>query len=98
MTYATQVTRGKFVRALLPKASEYFPSQGIKTEGDDTWHIAKCPFHNDTKRSLSINIEKGAYCCTVCGANGRDDLAFHQHKHGLNFVEACKQLGSWVHL
>jgi hypothetical protein len=32
----------------------------------------------------------------VCGARGGDVLAFHQHKHGLNFVEACKQLGAWL--
>ncbi len=27
----------------------------------------------------------------VSGARGGDVLAFHMHKHGLNFVEACKQ-------
>jgi hypothetical protein len=32
----------------------------------------------------------------VCGAHGGDVLAFHQHKHGLNFIDACKQLGAWV--
>jgi len=32
----------------------------------------------------------------VCGARGGDVLAFHMHKHGLHFVDACKQLGAWV--
>ena len=96
MTYATQKTRGKFVRQLLPCSLTYYESQNIKIKGSGSWRDAICPFHKDTKPSLRINIERGAYRCMVCGAHGGDVLAFHMHKHGLNFVEACKQLGAWV--
>jgi DNA primase len=96
MTYATQKTRGKFSRKSLPTPISYYESQNIKLTGSGAWRDAICPFHPDTKPSLRINAEKGAYRCMVCGAHGGDVLAFHQHKYGLNFVEACKQLGAWM--
>ncbi|MFZ2537526.1 MAG: CHC2 zinc finger domain-containing protein [Oscillospiraceae bacterium] len=96
MTIATRKTRGKFVRNRLPKPTHYYETQNIKLKGTGAWRDAICPFHKDTNPSLRINVEKGAYRCMVCGAHGGDVLAFHQHKHGLNFVEACKQLGAWM--
>jgi DNA primase len=90
------VGKGKFSRQALPPPIQYYDSQGITLKGAGAWRDAICPFHNDTQPSLRINIEKGAYRCMVCGARGGDVLAFHQHKHGLNFVEACKQLGAWL--
>jgi len=87
---------GRFSRQALPSPITYYENQGIKLNGSGAWRDALCPFHHDTKPSLRINIERGAYRCMVCGAHGGDVLAFHMHKYGLNFVEACKQLGAWV--
>lgn len=95
MAYATQKTQGKFSRKELPSAITYYESQSIKLKGGGAWRDAICPFHQDTKPSLRINVELGAYRCMVCGAHGGDVLAFHMHKHGLGFVEACKELGAW---
>ena len=95
MTYATKITRGKFSRKDLPSPIQYYETQGIKLKGNSSWRDAICPFHKDTKPSLRINVDKGAYRCFVCGAHGGDVLAFHMHRHGLNFVESCKQLGAW---
>lgn len=96
MTNANPKYAGKFSRKYLPSSITYYESQGIKLKGGGAWRDAICPFHLDTKPSLRVNIEKGAYRCMVCGAHGGDVLAFHMHKHGLNFVEASKQLGAWV--
>lgn len=96
MSNAAQKTQGKFVRSLLPSSIIYYQSQDIILKGTGAWRDAICPFHPDTKPSLRINVERGAYRCMVCGAHGGDVLAFHMHKQGLNFVEACKQLGAWV--
>ena len=30
-----------------------------------------------------------------CGAGGRDVLAFHMERHGLDFIAAARQLGAW---
>ena len=87
---------GKFSRKDLPSSITYYETQNIILKGNGAWRDAVCPFHQDRKPSLRINVEKGAYRCRVCGARGGDVLAFHMHKHGINFVEACKQLGAWV--
>ena len=92
----TQKTRGKFSRALLPSAITYCEKQNIQLKGSGAWRNANCPFNKDTKPSLRINIERGAYRCMVCGARGGDVLAFHMHKHGLGFIDAAKQLGAWI--
>lgn len=96
MQNATQKTRGKFVRSLLPNAVKYYQTQGVELKGQGVWRDAICPFHKDTKPSLRVNVERGAYRCMVCGARGGDVLDFHLQKHGLSFVDACKQLGAWV--
>lgn len=87
---------GRFSRQALPETIPYYESQNINLKGGGAWRDAICPFHQDTKPSLRINVEKGAYRCMVCGAHGGDVLAFHMHKHGLGFVDACKQLGTWM--
>lgn len=95
MTHATKYA-GKFSRKHLPSSITYLESQGIKLKGSGAWRDAICCFHPDTKPSLRVNVETGAYRCFVCGARGGDVLAFHMQHHKLNFVEACKQLGAWV--
>ena len=96
MTLRTQKYAGKFSRKDLPSSITYYEKQGIELKGGGAWRDAICPFHKDTKPSLRINIEKGAYRCFVCGARGGDVLAFHMHKHGLGFIEAAKELGAWM--
>jgi DNA primase len=96
MKNANQKYAGKFLRKNLPSSITYYETQNIKLKGGGAWRDALCPFHPDTKPSLRINVEKGAYRCMVCGAHGGDVLAFHRHKYGLNFIEACKQLGAWL--
>lgn len=96
MTNANPKNAGKFSRKALPPAIQYYESQGINLKGSGAWRDAICPFHKDTKPSLRVNIEKGAYRCMACGAHGGDVLAFHMHKHGLGFVESAKQLGAWI--
>ena len=96
MTNATHQTRGKFSRKHLPSSTTYYELQNIQLMGYGAWRDAICPFHNDTKPSLRINIKRGGYRCMVCGAHGGDVLAFHMHKYGLGFVQAAKELGAWV--
>ena len=95
-TLAKPKHAGKFSRTLLSNAITYYESQGIKLKSGGAWRDAICPFHADTKPSLRINIERGAYRCMSCGARGGDILAFHMHKHGLGFIQAAKELGAWM--
>jgi DNA primase len=96
MTNANPKYAGKFSRQALPSPIIYYENQGIKLNGSGAWRDAICPFHKDTKPSLRINIERGAYRCMACGAHGGDVLAFHMHRHGAGFIQAAKELGAWV--
>lgn len=84
-----------FQKHLLPKPSDYFENQQLKLIGKGEWRSALCPFHKDTTPSLRVRIENGAFKCLACGEKGGDILSFHQKKFGLNFVDACKDLGAW---
>lgn len=82
-------------RALLPSPSDYYGAEGIDLLGMGTWRSALCPFHSDTRPSMRVLVETGAFRCMTCGAKGGDVLAFHMLRHRLRFVDAAKALGAW---
>ena len=55
--------------------------------------LAVCPFHNDTKPSLSIVDDKNFYHCFACGAHG-DIIKFTMETEGLNFPETIEKLAT----
>lgn len=84
-----------FRRDALPAPAEYFREQGLKLTGGGGWKDAICPFHADTKPSLRVRLDTGAFRCMACGAHGGDVLAFHMLRYGLRFVDAAKNLNAW---
>ncbi|MCP4600904.1 MAG: hypothetical protein GY847_10310 [Proteobacteria bacterium] len=82
-------------RSLLPSVESYFTSQNMELIGRGIWRSTLCPFHNDTRPSLRINIESGGYRCMSCGMHGRDVIDFHRARYGLQFKEACADLRAW---
>ncbi len=84
-----------FDKSKLPNAITYYEDQGLKLKGSGAWRNAICPFHEDTRPSLRVHPFSGAFACMACGAKGSDVLAFHQLKHSMRFVDACKVLGAW---
>lgn len=50
----------------------------VKVQGSGTQRTSLCPFHNDTKRSFSFNIDKGMYNCKACGVKG-NAVTFAKH-------------------
>ena len=87
--------RFAFNRDLLPRPADYYAAEGVKLLGGGGWRDALCPFHMDTKPSMRVFFETGAFRCMVCGAHGGDVLAFHMQRHGVRFIEAAKALGAW---
>ena len=77
----------KFRKEKLPNPLEYFEKNDIKILGRGEWRTALCPFHADTKPSLSVKIENGAFRCFACSAKGGDILAFHQMRFGMSFKD-----------
>ena len=55
--------------------------------------LALCPFHNDSKPSLSVVDEKNFYHCFACGAHG-DIIKFTMETEGLNFIESVDKLAN----
>ena len=84
-----------FDRNLLPDAVSYFESQGLKLTGPGKWKTTECQFHGGSD-SMRINTQSGGWCCMSCGEKGGDVLAYHLKLHGMEFIEAAKQLGCWV--
>lgn len=56
-------------------------------------HKSLCPFHKDSRPSLTFNRAKNRYKCYVCEAfGGPIDLTMHQLS--LSFTDACRWLGN----
>jgi DNA primase len=60
-------------------------------------YLGICPFHNDTKPSLSVVDEKNFYHCFACGAHG-DIITFTMEMEGLSFPEAVEKLAGLANL
>ena len=86
---------GRFLRNKLPDPNTYFTSQGLKLIGRGDWKSTVCPFHEDKKPSLRVNLSSGGFRCMVCGTHGGDVLQFHRLRHQLGFVDAAKELHAW---
>lgn len=54
-------------------------------------HKALCPFHEDTRPSLTFNVRKNRYRCFVCDASG-NSIDLVMKSQGWNFYESCKWL------
>jgi hypothetical protein len=92
---AQRHTQSAFDKSRLPNPAQYYEAQGLRLTGRGAWRDAVCPFHEDTKPSLRVRTDNGAFSCMVCGAHGGDVLAFHMQRHGLMFKAAAVALGAW---
>lgn len=53
--------------------------------------LGLCPFHDDTKPSLSVNIESGLFRCFACDIKG-DIFTFYQQYKDVDFPTALKEI------
>ena len=56
-------------------------------------YIAVCPFHEDTRPSMSVSQDKQIYKCFVCGAGG-NAFTFLQNYLDISFIEAVAKTAS----
>jgi len=54
-------------------------------------YVAVCPFHNDTRPSLTISPEKQIYKCFVCDSGG-NVFTFLQNHLKISYIEAVKKV------
>ena len=62
----------------------------LRKAGGDRW-AGRCPFHDDSSPSFSVNPSRKLYHCFGCGVGG-DLIQFVQETEGLDFVGAVEWL------
>lgn len=75
------------------KKSEIDFKEFVSTNYSIEWKRDKaiCPFHNDTKESLSYNKKNNTFKCMVCGTGG-DVINFVEYHDKITNIEACKKV------
>jgi len=63
----------------------------LKTNSSSGRGQALCPFHKDTKPSLSVNLQTGQFRCFGCGRKG-SAFNFYMAKHNVDFQTAKQAL------
>lgn len=53
--------------------------------------VARCPFHNDTRPSMTVNQERQSWKCWVCDIGG-DVFSFVMQREGIDFPTALRML------
>nr|WP_261344781.1 DNA primase [Neorhodopirellula pilleata] len=53
--------------------------------------VARCPFHNDKRPSMTVNQERQSWKCWVCDIGG-DVFSFVMQREGVEFPEALRML------
>ena len=82
---------GSVNKSRLAEPSTFYNQFDIAVKGGSGWQMVKCPFHDDTHASMSVNREHGGYKCHACGACG-DRIGFYMQWHSVSFLDACKAL------
>jgi DNA primase len=59
-------------------------------QAGDRW-MGVCPFHQETKPSMSVNPERGFFYCFGCHASG-DVIDFYCRINGLDFMDGVQEL------
>lgn len=60
-------------------------------------YLAICPFHHDTKPSLTINDQKGIWKCFACGESG-DAISFVAKNNHLSYHDAAIKIANDLNL
>lgn len=69
----------------------FFSSELPSIKWNSSEGIALCPFHDDHRKSLSVNKETGLFFCHACNEKG-DMFSFYRKKHGVNFQTTINAL------
>ena len=87
--------RQVFNKSKLPTPIVYYTERNFRLVGNGNWRKTICPFHDDSRPSLSVNVDSGAFKCFACGVKGGDVLAFHRLLNNQSFFEAVTDLNAW---
>ena len=71
------------------RITELFGPADLKKVGRD--FVARCPWHDDRRPSLTVSPQRNRVHCFVCG-KGTDAIGWLQERQGLSFQEAVLEL------
>lgn len=60
-------------------------------------HLGLCPFHADSKPSLTVSDQKGMFKCFACNTGG-DAITFVQKIKNIEFIEALKETATILNI
>lgn len=89
---------GHLDRERMPSIAAYLRERhGRELKGGAEWLSCRCPNpgHRDDAPSFRVNRD-GGFLCHGCGIRGGDAVALHRAVTGLDFIEACRDLGCWM--
>lgn len=72
-------------------------SHFISLKKTGTNYLGLCPFHADSKPSLTVSDQKGLFKCFACNTGG-DSITFVQKYKNLDFIEALKETASILNI
>jgi DNA primase len=87
----------RFDRKKLPSPVDYYQRQFPKLKVKPKWTNVSCPFHEDSKPSLGIDLTTGGFHCFSCGIRGSDLVSFQMKRYQMTFCEAISFLGAWCY-
>lgn len=88
-----QVSQSTIQRVRDVPLTSILESEGVPFKKIGREAVTLCPWHNDTKPSLTINDDKGLCFCFACGG-GSDGIAYVQQKFALSFSDAVLRIAS----
>ena len=75
-------------------AALVFQRCGVVLLGSGSKRTARCPFHEDHRPSLSVNLDEKVYYCHACGHAG-DLIDFVAECEDCSFREAAEHIAKW---
>lgn len=83
-----KLQRANANRSVLP-IKDVLEHYGAKIPDRNGWSSIRCPFHDDTHKSATVNIRENVFCCFACQIKG-DTYRIIMEREGLGFNEAIK--------
>lgn len=72
-------------------------SHYISLKKTGTNYLGLCPFHADSKPSLTVSDQKGMFKCFACNTGG-DAITFAQKYKNIEFIEALKEVAGILNI
>ena len=73
--------------------TDVFERYGIALTRRGPSAVARCPFHDDRRPSLGVDIRKNVWFCQVCQIGG-DGIRLVERLKGVGFAEAVQELAA----